>query len=68
MTVDVNKVFITKEVAEKLDVNPSYLVRLAKKLLEKDIISENDIRKAGKRNYLFNEVAVDIVKDNLSRK
>jgi DNA-binding IscR family transcriptional regulator len=33
---DVNKVFITKEVSDLLDINPSYLIRLAKKLSEEE--------------------------------
>ena len=65
---DVNKVYITKEVAEKLDLNPSYLIRLAKNLYDKGVINATDMRNAGKRNYIFNDKAVKIIKNNLKRK
>lgn len=51
---DVTKVFITKEVAEKLSLNSSYLIKLAKKMG----LSEKEMREAGNRNYLFSEEAV----------
>lgn len=66
--IDVNKVYITKEVAEKLDLNPSYLIRVAKNLYDNGIINSSDMRSAGKRNYLFNDNAVEIIKNNLKRK
>lgn len=56
--VDVRKVFITKEVADKLGVNPSYLIRVAKKMLSEKVITDKDMRDAGKRNYIFNEKAL----------
>jgi hypothetical protein len=65
---DVNKVFITKEVSELLDINPSYLIRLAKKLSEEEKISDTDMRSAGKRNYLFTENAIKSIKEALKRK
>lgn len=65
--VNVNEVYITKEVAERLDINSSYLIRLAKKLLDNGDISSDDMRSAGKRNYIFNEKAVKALKDNLKR-
>lgn len=65
---DVNKVFITKEVSDLLELNPSYLIRLAKKLNEEKRISDTDMRSAGKRNYLFNENAIKIIKESLQRK
>ena len=52
---DVRKVFITKEVAELLNINPSYLLRLAKSIN----FAPNEMREAGKRNYLFSEEAVE---------
>lgn len=52
---DVRKVFITKEVAEILNINPSYLLRLAKAMR----FSPSEMREAGKRNYLFSEEAVE---------
>lgn len=66
--VNVKEVFITKEVAEMLDLNTSYLIRLAKKLQGENLISEQDMRLAGKSNYIFNENAIKIIKGNLKRK
>ena len=56
---DVRKVFITKEVAEQLGINPSYLLRLAKNMK----FSASEMREAGKRNYLFSEEAVEKLKN-----
>lgn len=55
---DVRNVYITKEVAELLDINPSYLLRLAKKMQ----FSPAEMREAGKRNYLFSKEAVEKLK------
>lgn len=66
--IDVTKVYITKEVAEKLDLNASYLIRLAKTLLENGEIDSNDMRSAGKRNYIFNDKAVESIEKSLKRK
>ena len=52
---DVRNVFITKEVAEILGINPSYLLRLAKSMK----LYPNEMREAGKRNYLFSQEAVE---------
>jgi len=57
MDIDVNEVFITKEVAERLDINPSYLIRVAKQMLNDEELTPKDLRMAGKRNYIFNENA-----------
>lgn len=65
---DVNKVFITKEVADKLDLNSAYLIRLAKSLIEDGQLDDSDVRAAGKRNYIFNEKAIQVIKNNLKRK
>lgn len=56
---DVRKVFITKEVSEILNINPSYLLRLAKSMN----LSPSEMREAGKRNYLFSEEAVEKLKN-----
>lgn len=66
--MDVRKVFITKEVAEQLGLNPAYLIRFGKDLINQNKITEADMRIAGKRNYIFNEKAVDVIKTNLKRK
>jgi len=65
---DVNKVFITKEVADKLELNSAYLIRLAKSLIEDGKLDITDVRAAGKRNYIFNEKAIQVIKSNLKRK
>lgn len=51
---DVRKVYVTREVAEKLNLTPTYLIKLAKKLN----LSESEMRSAGSRNYLFSEEAL----------
>lgn len=56
---DVRKVFITKEAADMLSLNPSYLIRLAKKMG----LSETEMREAGNRNYLFSEEAIQKLKN-----
>lgn len=56
---DVRKVYITKEVAEILEINPSYLLRLAKSMK----LSAAEMREAGKRNYLFSAEAVEKLKN-----
>jgi len=55
---DVRKVFITKEVAKEVELNPSYLIKLAKKIK----LNETEMREAGSRNYLFSEEAVQKIK------
>jgi len=52
---DVRTVFITKEVADKLDLTPTYLIRVAREMN----LSESEMRDAGKRTYLFSQEAVD---------
>jgi len=52
---DVRNVFITKEAAEILGINPSYLLRLAKSMK----LTETEMRDAGKRNYLFSKEAIE---------
>lgn len=55
---DVRKVFITREVAEMLNLTPTYLIKLAKKMG----LNDNEMREAGNRNYLFSEEAVEKLK------
>ncbi|MCI9453255.1 MAG: AraC family transcriptional regulator [Dorea sp.] len=55
---DVKKVFITKEVADQLGLNASYLIKLAKRMN----LSDSEMREAGSRNYLFSEEAVEKLK------
>ncbi|EFC90044.1 hypothetical protein Dpep_0012 [Dethiosulfovibrio peptidovorans DSM 11002] len=60
---DVRTVFITKEVAEKLELNPSYVIRLGKKIG----LDDCEMREAGSRNYLFSEEAVEKLKNAKSK-
>lgn len=64
---DVNEVFITKEVSEQLDLSSSYLIRLAKKLQSEGLITSKDMRLSGKRSYIFNKKAVDVIKNSISK-
>ncbi|MBY6838866.1 AraC family transcriptional regulator [Clostridium botulinum] len=59
---------MTKEVSDKLDLSPAYLIRLAKKLQDEGLISNVDMRSAGKRNYIFSKEALEVIKNNLKRK
>lgn len=52
---NVKTVFITREVAEMLELNASYIIKLARKIGLSDI----EMREAGRRNYLFSEEGVE---------
>lgn len=56
---DVKKVFITKEAADQLGLNASYMIKLAKKMN----LSDDEMREAGPRNYLFSEEAIEKMKN-----
>jgi hypothetical protein len=47
-------VYITREVAEKLNITPTYLIKLAKRMN----LSDDEMREAGNRNYLFSKEAI----------
>lgn len=64
---NVNKVFTTSEIADKLDLNSAYLLRVVKDMLEKNELTANDVRAAGKRNYIFNTKALDILKEKFNK-
>lgn len=64
---DVNKVFTTSEIADSLDLNSAYLLRVVKDMLEKNELTSNDVRPAGKRNYIFNTKALNILKKRFSK-
>lgn len=61
---DVRKVFITREVADELNLTPTYLIKLGKKIK----LSESEMREAGSRNYLFSEEAVQKLKNAKQQK
>lgn len=65
--VNVKDVFITREVADMLDINSSYLIRLAKKLKDEGLISDDDMRTAGIRNYIFNKKAVEVLEHKIKK-
>ncbi len=52
---DVRKVFVTAEVAEKLDLTTAYLIRVAKEMH----FTESEFRETRKHTYLFSKDAVD---------
>lgn len=60
---DARKVFITKEAAEQLNLNPSYVIRLGKKIG----LTESEMREAGNRNYLFTEEAIEKLRKHTSK-
>ncbi len=61
---DVRNVYITAEVAQKLDLTPAYLIRLAKTLE----LSKETFRETNKGTYLFTDEAIEIIRSNLKRK
>ena len=52
---DVRMVYTTAEVAQMLQITSSYLLRLAADMR----FSPAECRRAGKRNYLFSQEAVE---------
>lgn len=60
---NVQEVFITKEVAEQLGINPNYLIRLGKKIE----LNDKEMREAGNRNYLFSIEAIEKLKSALKK-
>nr|DAZ67447.1 MAG TPA: winged helix-turn-helix transcription repressor [Caudoviricetes sp.] len=64
---DVNKVYTTSEIADKLDLNSAYLLRVVKEMLEKNDLTSSDVRAAGKRNYIFNTKALNILKEKFNK-
>ena len=55
---DVRQVFITREVADMLNLSSTYLIKVAKRLG----LNDSEMREAGKRNYLFSAEAVEKLK------
>lgn len=56
--MSVKNVYLTAEVAQQLELNQAYLLRVAKELREKNELTEDQMREAGKRNYIFSDDAV----------
>lgn len=51
---DVQKVFVTSEVAERFDITTAYLIRVAKEMN----FDKTEFRETRKHTYLFSEQAV----------
>ncbi len=64
---DVNKVYTTSEIADKLDLNSAYLLRVVKEMLEKNELTNKDVRAAGKRNYIFNTNALTRLQEKFNK-
>lgn len=65
--MSVKDVYVTSEVGLQLGYNPTYILRVAKELHSKGILSDDEIREAGKRNYLLSKSAVKKIEDYLSQ-
>jgi hypothetical protein len=63
LMANVNEVFITKEVAEQLNLNPSYLIKLGKKIE----LDRTEMREAGSRNYLFSKEAIEKLRNHIKK-
>lgn len=64
---DVNKVYTTSEIASQLDLNSAYLLRVVKEMLENGDLTDNDVRPAGKRNYIFNTKALTQLQEKFNK-
>lgn len=64
---DVRDVYVTSEVAKKLEISTQYCLKIAKEFKENGILSDSDLREAGKRNYLFSEFAVQKLKSHFTK-
>lgn len=58
---DVRNVFITKEVADKFNMSPNYIIKIARSI----DLNEYEMRDAGKRTYLFSLEAVNKIGERL---
>lgn len=59
---DVRQTYITAEVAERLGISTSYLLRLVKETE----FTPDELRSAGKRTHLFSEKAIAKLQTKLS--
>lgn len=66
--IDVREVYVTSEVAKMLDISTQYCLKIAKELKENGILSDSDLREAGKRNYIFSKYAVVKLEEFFSTK
>lgn len=56
----VKEVFITKEAADQLGISTQHLIRKGK-----DLLNDDEMREAGKRNYLFTKEGIEKIRRNL---
>lgn len=64
---NVQKVYTTKELSEKFNVTPAYILRLANHLLDYGYITNEDYRKSGKSTHLYNDRAVLEIQKKLNK-
>ncbi len=64
---NVQKIYTTKEIADKFDVTPTYILRVAKHLLDYGYITDKDYRKSGKSTHLYNDKAVREIAKKLNK-
>lgn len=60
---NVQEIYITKELADKFNMTPNYIIQVAKGLN----LNETEMREAGKRTYLFSVEAVIKIGEKLNR-
>ncbi|MGV3027100.1 hypothetical protein ACED96_15475 [Clostridium thermobutyricum] len=64
---NVQKVYTTKEIADKFGVSTTYILRVANHLLDYGYISEKDYRRSGKTVCLYNDKAVREIAKKLNK-
>lgn len=64
---DVNKYYVTSEIADKLGINSAYLLRVVKSMLEDGKLTSKDVRPAGKRNYIFSTQALEVLENKFQK-
>jgi hypothetical protein len=65
--IDINKVYITKEVAILLNLSSAHVIRLTQILLSEGVLTSKDVRQANKGTYLFNSLAVEQLRFKIKR-
>ncbi|MGL5803822.1 MAG: hypothetical protein ACRCX7_14805 [Cetobacterium sp.] len=65
--IDINKVYITKEVATLLNLSSAHVIRLTQALLTEGVLTSKDVRQANKGTYLFNDLALEQLRFKIKR-
>ena len=60
---NVKEIYITKELAEKFNMTPNYIIQVARGLG----LDDTEMREAGKRTYLFSKEAVEKIGEKLNK-